>query len=201
MYDYDDNVLMAVSYELDQDLQVIRRKVYGFLDLLAAIGGLTGSLYSLFFAFILLMQYKIVISYVSNRLFLIKDGDEKDPKSSDDLKVQHEDSDSIDDKPVILKRIPIGFFAKIKLSFQRLCIIGGCGKWCSKFHTRRDRFAHMADKLCKEELKIIRWLQFMRRTNLAMKKLFTLQQLKDLEKEASFKTLAVDGETNEVVCL
>ena len=59
----------------------------------------------------------------------------------------------------------------------------------------------MADKLCKEELKIVRWIQFMRRTNLAMKKLFTLQQLKDLEKEASFKTLAVDGETNEVVCL
>ena len=83
MYDYDDHVLMAISYELDRDLNMIRRKVYGFLDLLAAIGGLAGSLFSLFSATLLILQYRAVISYVSNRLFLIKDGDEKEPSILD----------------------------------------------------------------------------------------------------------------------
>ena len=59
----------------------------------------------------------------------------------------------------------------------------------------------MADKLAKEELKIIRWLRFMRCMDLAMKQLFTVKQWKDIEDQAKFKTLAIDSETNTTVCI
>ena len=55
MYDYDTPVHMGVTYELNRDLKIIRRKVYGFLDLLGDIGGLSGSLYSIFFAAIIVL--------------------------------------------------------------------------------------------------------------------------------------------------
>ena len=55
MYDYTDSVQMAVTYELNRDLKIIKRKVYGFLDLLGDIGGLSGSLYSIFFAAIIVL--------------------------------------------------------------------------------------------------------------------------------------------------
>ena len=59
----------------------------------------------------------------------------------------------------------------------------------------------MADKLAKDELKLIRWLQFMRCTNVAMKQLFTVKQWKEIEKQAKFKTIAFDEETDTSVCL
>ena len=77
-----------------------------------------------------------MISYISNRLFLIKDGEEVDGND----KIKHEDSDSSSDngidgmkKRVTLKRIPIGFFANVKLSFQRLGNEAGCSACCKKF--------------------------------------------------------------------
>lgn len=118
-----------------------------------------------------------MISYVSNRLFLIPDGDESDPKSkikNNDHQVHNNDSDGQTEMPVTLKRIPIGFFSSVKLSFQRLCLMAGCNRCCVKCHTRRDKLSHMADKLAKDELKLIRWIQFMRCTNFAMTKLFTV---------------------------
>ena len=55
MYDYDDSVQIAVTYELNRDLKIIRRKVYGFLDLLADLGGLSGSLYSIFLVAVIVL--------------------------------------------------------------------------------------------------------------------------------------------------
>ena len=48
MYDKDDSVQIAVTYELNRETKIMRRKVYGFLDILADLGGLTVSLYSIF---------------------------------------------------------------------------------------------------------------------------------------------------------
>ena len=78
MYDFDDDVQLAITYEFKRDLQVIRRKVYSFLDWMRDIGGLAGALHATFAAAIIVFQYKAVISYVSNHVFLIRDGDEQD---------------------------------------------------------------------------------------------------------------------------
>ena len=58
LYDYPDDLQLAISIELNLNMLIIRRRVYGILDLLGDIGGLAGSLYSLFFALILIFQYK-----------------------------------------------------------------------------------------------------------------------------------------------
>ena len=157
------------------------------------IGGLAGALHASFAAAIIIFQYKAVISYVSNHVFLIRDGDELDSVA----KIHDERADDSDSSKseTTLKRIPIGFFASIKLSFQRLCDCCGC---C---HSRRDKLSHLADKLVKEELKIVRWLQHMRCVNLAMKKLFTVTQWQEIEKQALYKTITIDVKTNEEICL
>ena len=54
--------------------------------------------------------------------------------------------------------------------------------------------------MVKEELKIVRWLQFMRCTSLAMKKLFTVQQWEEIERQALFKTITIDSVTKEEIC-
>ena len=97
--------------------------------------------------------------------------------------------------PKILKPIPIGFWASIKLSIQRLF------KFCKCCENRRDKLSHAADKMVKEELKIVRWIQFMRCTDLALRKLFTISQWKEIEAEARFKTISIDRETNKEYCL
>ena len=61
--------------------------------------------------------------------------------------------------------------------------------------------SHKADELAKEELKIIRWLQFMRSTNLAMKRLFSASEWLDIQNDAKFMTVSIDNQTNTVVCL
>ena len=53
MYDFKDNTQLAITYELDRDLQTISRKVYGILDWLGDIGGLAGALKALFTALII----------------------------------------------------------------------------------------------------------------------------------------------------
>ena len=65
LYDFDDNVQLAITYELDRDLRIIRRTVYSLLDLLGDIGGLAGALRALFIITVTIFQYKAVISYVS----------------------------------------------------------------------------------------------------------------------------------------
>jgi len=55
--------------------------------------------------------------------------------------------------------------------------------------------------MIKDELKIVRWVQMMRCTDVALKRLFTPEQWAEIEKEAKFKQLTfetVDGK-EEVV--
>ena len=77
-YDFDDDVQLAITYELNRDQKIIRRNVYSFLDLLGDIGGLAGAIRSLFTTFIIVFQYRAVISYISSHTYLIREGDEKD---------------------------------------------------------------------------------------------------------------------------
>ena len=50
LYDYDDNVQFGLVYELENNLLVISRNVYGMFDLLADLGGLSKTLYLLLFS-------------------------------------------------------------------------------------------------------------------------------------------------------
>ena len=189
-YDFEDNTHMAITYELSRDLNMIKRKVYGILDFLGDVGGLAGALKALFTVAVIVFQYKIVLNYVSNHTYLIKDGDERARKESDITPQDNEADDGL-----VLKRIPIGFFSSVWLSFQRIFVC------CTCCQTRRDKFSHAADKMVKEELKIVGWIQHMRCHNFAMKKLLTPEQWKEVELEAKFKTLAIDSDTNEVYCV
>ena len=53
LYDFPDGLQLAISYEMSENLWTIQRRVYGILDLLGDVGGLAGSLYTLFFALII----------------------------------------------------------------------------------------------------------------------------------------------------
>ena len=44
----------------------------------------------------------------------------------------------------------------------------------------------------KEELKIVRWIQFMRCTEMALKKLFTLEQWREIQSESKYRTVSLD---------
>ena len=55
---------------MSPDLLILKRKVYGLLDLLGDIGGLASSLKSAFFALITVFQYKAAMSYVGNHTYL-----------------------------------------------------------------------------------------------------------------------------------
>jgi len=76
LWDYPGNVHVVITYELDRDLRTIQRKVYGILDFLGDIGGLSGAMKALFALSIGIFMYRAPISYVSNHLYLIRDGDE-----------------------------------------------------------------------------------------------------------------------------
>jgi len=57
LYDFDDDVHVAITYELDRDLTIVRRQVFGILDFLGAIGGLSGALRGLFGKLIVIFQF------------------------------------------------------------------------------------------------------------------------------------------------
>ena len=78
LHDFDDNVQLAISYELSRDLTITWRTVYSLLDLLGDIGGLAGALQALFSITVIIFQYRAVISYISQHTYLIHDGDEKE---------------------------------------------------------------------------------------------------------------------------
>ena len=113
LYDFPDDIQLAITYELDRDQRTIRRQVYGILDFLGDIGGLAGALKALFAALIIIFQYKAAISYVSNRTFLMKNDEFK----KSDVNSIHVHDNKTEEN---LDRIPIGFFGSLKLSFQRL---------------------------------------------------------------------------------
>jgi len=61
-------------------------------------------------------------------------------------------------------------------------------------YNRRDKLVHAAEAKTKEELKIIGWIQFMRCTEVAMGRLFSEQDLAEIKKEASFRTITLDDD-------
>jgi len=73
---------MAITFELNRDLKIIRRKVYGILDCLGDIGGLAGALKALFTAAIAIFQYKAAIGYVSNHTILMEEGQDREKGES-----------------------------------------------------------------------------------------------------------------------
>ena len=82
MYDYNDNVQLAVTYELNRDLRIVRRSVYSFLDLLGELGGLAGALHAFFSVTIIILQFRAVTSYLSQHLYLIREGDDKEDNAA-----------------------------------------------------------------------------------------------------------------------
>ena len=75
MYDFKDNVQIAITYELSPDLHVIRRQVYSLLDYLGDLGGLAGALHGLFGLSIIVFQYKAPLNYVSTHTYLVESDD------------------------------------------------------------------------------------------------------------------------------
>ena len=101
LWDFPDDVHLAITYEFNKDLQQVHRTVYSIMDLLGDLGGLASSVIALFTAFVIIFQYRAPISYLSQHTVLAKQGDE-------------------------VKRVPIGFFGGIKLSLQRLICKCSC---------------------------------------------------------------------------
>ena len=56
-YEMNDNVHIRISYERDLNKTVIERTVYGILDMLGDVGGLTEALFSIGLVFISFFQY------------------------------------------------------------------------------------------------------------------------------------------------
>lgn len=181
-YDFNDNIQLALEYELNFELLVVKRSVYSLLDLLGDIGGLAGSLYSFFFALIIIMQYKAAISAVSNHTFMIRDGDEK---SENQRKATIQDTENSQSKTK-WKRLPISFFQSIRLSLQRLFYPVFCGCF-SRCFSRHDKLSHYSDKLASEEMKIVRWIRLMRVTEVTIRRLFTKQQLDEIFEESIYR--------------
>ena len=53
--------------------------------------------------------------------------------------------------------------------------------------SKTDRLSLKADKLVKNELEIVKWIQFKRTTEAALNKLLTKVQLKNIDKKFKFK--------------
>ena len=188
LYDFDDNVQLAITFELNRDLLRIRRQVFNLLDLLGAVGGLAGALKALFAAGIIIFQYKASINYVSNHTYQVRENEDHERKEGQIQQTKDEEN---------LKQIKIGFFTSIKHSFQRL--FPCC--FCKSCHSRKDRLVLAADEMVKDELKIVRWVQFMRVTELAMRKLFSKDELKQIHDDAKYRVVAFSEENDEDVVL
>ena len=66
-----------------------------------------------------------------------------------------------------------------------------CCKCC---HTRKDRLVHASDSKVKDELKIIRWIQFMRTTSYVFSKIFTKEQWEKIEKASKFRKISLSDD-------
>ena len=91
---------------MSENLWTIQRRVYGILDLLGDVGGLAGSLYTLFFALIIVFQYKAALTYVSQHTYQIRDGDENPDSTPEIQKNPRVYNDGSRD----WKRLPLSFF-------------------------------------------------------------------------------------------
>ena len=64
-YDFRDDIMSAITYEMDMDLRMLRRKVYTIMDFLGDVGGLSSSLFAIFGALLIIFQYKAAFSHVA----------------------------------------------------------------------------------------------------------------------------------------
>ena len=149
-YDFKDSVQSAVTFELNRDLRVVKRKVYMIMDWLGDIGGLSGSLYAMVGVFVAIFQYKVVYNYIATNTYRVK-------------KNNYE-----------VENFNISQRGQIKLSLQRLCKVFCCD--CCK--SQKDKLAHKADSLVKDELKIVDWIRFKRVTEDALERLVEPKLLK-----------------------
>ena len=60
-----------MTFEFSKDLHYIKRKVYSVMDWLGDIGGLSGSLYTLFGAAVIVFQYRVTYSEIAKETYLI----------------------------------------------------------------------------------------------------------------------------------
>ena len=174
---------------------VIQRKVYGILDLLGDIGGLASSLQSSFFFLIIVFQYKAAVSYVSNHTFLVRGSQELLKNGAlhdfDEIPIGQMEADVVAKEP--WHRLKVGFFTSIKHSFQRLLNFIPCCGFCQRSYSRIDKLAHFSDKKVSDEMKIVRWIQFMRCAEHAMRtKLFKeANEWEEVVQESLFRRVEI----------
>mmetsp|Transcript_14525 Transcript_14525/g.18322 ORF Transcript_14525/g.18322 Transcript_14525/m.18322 type:complete len:147 (+) Transcript_14525:374-814(+) len=127
--------------------------------------------------------------------------------NGDDLNGSQDDKDHDDEANKLAKeglkssnwtRMPINFFAGIKLSLQRIFdpLICGC---CKRRYSKRDKLSHFSDKQASEEMKIVRWIRFMRCAEHALKtRLFSDEEWSQIVQDSLYRYIEVDDQTREV---
>ena len=68
-YEMNDKVHIRISYERDLNKTVIERTVYGILDMLGDVGGLTEALFSIGLVLISFFQYQVFENYLVSQLY------------------------------------------------------------------------------------------------------------------------------------
>jgi hypothetical protein len=81
-YEWDDNVWLSITVEVDFDVITYEREVYTSLQLLSDIGGLSGILMTIAAALMVLWNYQSFDNYLVSRLFRIRKPEEEVAKRS-----------------------------------------------------------------------------------------------------------------------
>ena len=58
--------------------------------------------------------------------------------------------------------------------------------------SRHDKLSHYSDSLVSDEMKIVRWIRMMRVTELAMKRLFSKDQLDEMIEESMYRYIELN---------
>ena len=66
-----------MTFELSRDLRLIKREVYSIMDWLGNIGGLTGSLYGLFGAAVMVFEYQSMFTELTRDAYLIGQNEDR----------------------------------------------------------------------------------------------------------------------------
>ena len=71
------NLIASVSFEMSQDLQIIKRLHYSLLDMLADVGGLNRTLSSFYSIVALALGFQSMDTFLSSKLFKLDRDDKK----------------------------------------------------------------------------------------------------------------------------
>ena len=71
-YDFDDNVLAAVTVEVDPNLLHYDRHIYTYIDLLSDVGGIQGIIVYMFAILIAALNTNKLSNFIVNRLYKVK---------------------------------------------------------------------------------------------------------------------------------